>query len=390
MSSLDMAVKQVTSFFAVGAKPQLRELYLFVVLFSFAQALVAVFEPIFFYKQGLSLAWIAFYYALHYTLYTLVIPWGARFAARFGLERSLAVAMPIFVAYFLTLALIPLRPELFWVAPFLLTAHKMFYWPAYHANFTKHSDRKNQGTEISYMMAITSGVGILGPLVGGFVAALFGFPVLFVLAAITTLLAGMPLLATKERFRPARFPYATGWRIIFSRQHRRLALGMPGFGEQLVNMVFWPIFLVLIFGELEVVGVVASVSVLVATLLGFIVGELGDRYTPRRVVRWGLPVLLIGFLVRVLILTPLQALGGAVLAEVGQSVNKIPVLAILYANGKRAGALVYALALEQWQAAVKAGLAWGLMVLFSLVSVEVGFQTTFTIGAAFAFLYLFL
>src|SRR5688572_2294728 len=103
-------------FFAIHPRRQLRELYIFSVFFAFANSLILIFEPVFFYQLDMPLWLISGYYALHYALYLLLLPLGGMFAARFGLERSLAVSMPLFVTYFLTLAAMSARPGLFWVA----------------------------------------------------------------------------------------------------------------------------------------------------------------------------------------------------------------------------------------------------------------------------------
>jgi len=173
----------VQRIFSVHPRRELKELYIFSAFFSFANSLILIFEPVFFYKQEVPLYFIALYYALHYSLYVLLLPLGGKFAARFGLERSLAVSMPVFVIYFLMLAVMPNWPSLFWVAWIPLTCFKIFYWPAYNSEVSKYGDKKNRGTEMSWLFAVTRGVGMLGPLAGGLIITYLGFPVLFVLAA---------------------------------------------------------------------------------------------------------------------------------------------------------------------------------------------------------------
>jgi MFS family permease len=294
-------------FFAVKLKPELKELYWFSLIFSFASALITIFEPVFFYQQGFSLSFIALYYALHYTIYTVALPWGGKFAARFGLERSLSLSLPLFIAYFITLALIPQYPDLIWLAIVLLTVHKIFYWPAFHTTFAKFGDRHNRGTELSWMRVLQYGIGILGPLFGGIIAATLGFPVLFIIAAFLTLSSAVPLLMTKERFKPVSFSYAEPWRIIISRRYRNMSLAMMGMGENLIDLVYWPIFLFIILGATDTLGIVASINIMVMTGLSFVIGEMSDKYPRRHVLRMYLPFMVIGYLFRPLAVTPFQA-----------------------------------------------------------------------------------
>jgi len=378
------------SFFEIRASRQLKELYLFSLLFSFAFALITIFEPVFFYQQGFSLAKIALYYALHYTLYVLVMPFGAKFAARFGLERSLALSTPMFVLYFVALALIPEYPSFFWVALILLTTHKIFYWPAYHADFAKFSDGKNRGTELSWLTLIIYGTGILGPLLGGVIAAKFGFPVLFVFTGCTVLIAGIPMLRTTERFKITSFPYASAWRILRAKQHRGMAVAMLGMGEELVHLIIWPIFLFIALDSVEQLGFVTSFAVAVMTVWGFIVGELSDRAPKSNSLQRSVPWLVGGNISRVLAITFLPALIIDTFVRIATVKVRTPMLMKLYGEAKRVGPLRYSVAFETALAVAKAVTAWIFVGIFLATTPATGFIIVFWIGAVLAILYGFL
>lgn len=377
-------------FFVVHLKPELRELYLFSVLFSFASALILVFEPVFFYQQGKQLSTIALYYALHYTLYFFVLPFGGKFAARFGYERSLAISLPVFVLYFLSLAAMPTYPNLFWVALLLLTAHKIFYWPAYHAMFAKFGDAYNRGTELSWMHVLKYGVGIAGPMVGGGVATTFGFPVLFVVVAATVLLSAVPLLWTSERYQLTSFPYRTPWDLIRSRQHRGMVLAMAGMGEDLIDLVFWPLWLFMILGSAARLGILASIALGVMTILGFFVGEMADRYSRRKILLFHLPFLALSHLLRPLALTPLRALLTDTLSRMAFVGVTLPMTYRLYTRGLQAGILQYVVAFEMVLCIAKAATAWLLVWVFIAFVPYTAFSLTFILAAFFTLFYVFL
>ncbi|MEX2054884.1 MAG: MFS transporter [Candidatus Andersenbacteria bacterium] len=379
--------QRICAVFVLNSRPELKELFSFSLLFSFAFALIIIFEPVFFYQQGFSLAHIAGYYALHYLTYVLALPFGGKFAARFGLERSLAVSTPIYVLYFLMLAAMPTWPVLFWLSPWLLTLHKIFYWPAYHAHFAKFTDHKNRGTEQSWMRLIIYGTGIFGPLIGGSIAFTFGFPTLFVVAACTVLLAGIPLLKTQERFRIVSFPYTAAWKIIVHSRHRRMVLAMCGWADDLVYLVFWPLWLYLILGTTEALGLVASAAMVVMTLLGFLVGELIDRHSARKVLRWATPFVVVANIIKPWAVTPLRVLFANIFVQTANTYMVLPFTTQLYINAKRSGALAYALAFETVLAIAKATMAIGLVILFLNVAPETGLHIAFWIAAAISLLY---
>lgn len=367
-------------FFAVTPRRELKELYIFSALFSFAAAMITIFEPVFFYQEGFSLAMIALYYAMHYTLYTILLPFGGKFAAKFGLERSLSIAMPIFVLYFLTLSILPAFPGLYWVSWIILTLFKIFYWPAYHAAFAKFGDGGNRGTEVSFGYALRLGIGVLGPLIGGLIATYLGFPVLFVITAGIALFSGVPLLRTKEKFTSRPMDYWAAWKIIRSRQHRRMVLGTIGWAENLVDLMYWPVFAFIVLGSADKLGFVASFSVFIMASLAFFIGEMSDRFPRRAILRMHAPFVFLGYLFRLVASTPLRVLLTNTLALSANVGIKVPFFARVYSEARRIGSLRYMLALEIVVSLTKALFA----ILLFVIALNALPYTTFAVSFVLA------
>ncbi len=378
----------IRSLFAFRPRRQLRELYVFLLLFSFATALVTIFEPIFFYTQGIPIWKICVYYALHYTLYFFLMPLGAQFSARFGYERSLALSTPLFVLYFLLLAGLDGHISIFYLALVVLTCFKILYWPAYHATFITFTDGRNGGTEQSWVRFVEYGAGVLGPVLGGLVAEVYGFSVLFLASAATVALAGITLLKTKERYRAHEFEYTSPWRLIVSRRHRNMVVSMIGWGENFVYLALWPVWLIIIFRDVELVGVIASMSAVAATVLGFVIGELTDRFTAKRMVKFAVPLAVGSYVWRFFGVLPWHIVVGDVMARMSYVGVGIPFLARLYKQGRREDPLAYATAAEMVLALVKALLAAILAVVFLFFPVSMGFNVAFAAAAILTLFYL--
>lgn len=381
-------VRLWTSAFSLRLKPQLKELYLFSLLFSFAYALVAIFEPVFLYQEGFSFSFIAVYYAIHYILYAILLPIGGMFAARVGVERSIAISLPIFVVYFLTLAAIPTNHNLVYVAAVLLTLHKILYWPSFHANFAEFGDRKNRGTELSWMTLLRYGVGILGPLAGGFVATSFGFPVLFTAAAVLVLISVVPMLRTRDRAKPQKTTYMQPWKIISSVRNRSMVWSMIGWGENLIDAMFWPIFMFIVLGTAQALGVIASITAAIMTGMSFFIGEMSDRYSRRAIIRMHVPFMVVGNLLRPLASTFFGVLLTDTLARLAFTGVNLPSTYRLYVLADRSKRTVdYMVALELVLAIAKAVVAIGLAIVFALLLPYQAFVVTFIIAAVFSILY---
>jgi MFS family permease len=374
--------------FSLHVRRQIKELYLFLLISSFSWSLITIFEPVFLYKQGLTISFIALYYAIHYTTYVIMLPFGGKFAARFGFERSLAVSTPILIGYFLVLAAVPYFPTLIWIAPLILTLHKIFYWPALHATFAEYGFKKNQGTELSWQKIISYSMGIAGPLIGGLIVVYMGFSALFIFTALTLVAAGIPLLWTQEHCQKAVFPYKSPWKLIRQPGRRRFVISIAGWVENLVYLTIWPILLFVVLRDVILLGLVASASVAIMTIGSLYIGKLTDRHGAKRVLQWTSIFTAASYMLRVFAWVPLVAVVSDVWARMANTSIEIPYLAELYTSAKKeAQPLTYVLSFEMTLAAYKAVGAFLLVDIFLLFPPIVGFIITFTLAGVMALFY---
>lgn len=375
------------SLFSIHTKTELKHLYEFSTIFSFAFSLIIIFEPIFLYQQKFPLWFIGVYYGLHYLLYILLLPFGGKFAARFGLDRSLVVSLPFFVLYILTLAAIPQVRMLVWVGIIFLTLHKIFYWPAFHAMMSEFGDGKNRGTELSWMSFIRYGVGVLGPFIGGAIAEILGFPTLFVFASVLVLASALPLLRTPDEYRRSSFAYREPWKVIFAPRYRTITFTMLGWGENLVDMVYWPLFLFLVLGGTEKLGIYFSIALAVMTGIGFFIGDFTERYSRQRIVRAYLPFMVLGYLFRPLALGHARVVLTDTLSRVSFAGVMIPMMYELYGVSKRGGSLRFGVSLEMLIAITKACTAFTLALVFFFVAPYPAFVVAFILAGLLCLLY---
>lgn len=379
----------ISSLFIFRPRKELKELYGFSLLYSFASSLILIFEPIFFYSEGFSLAQIALYYAAHYAIYFLLLPLGTKFAGKFGMERSLSVSMPIFVVYFLLLASMSNAPWIFYLSWIILAVFKTFFWPAYNAEISKFGDKNNRGTEISWFYAVKMGVGVLGPVIGGFVVSVFGFPTLFIITAAMALFAAVPLLKTKENYRPRKIKYGEPWKIVTKSKDKTLRWGMIGWGSHLVNSVYWPIFMfILLSGATDLIGILVSVNVLVMTMLGFFIGEMSDRYSRKKIIKLNIPFFVISSLIRPLSNTTGNIWLADMLGKAAYIGVDIPMWHRLYSKAQSNSHIKYATAIEMVICVYKGITALALAAIFSLTLPYTGFLLAFALAGLLTIFYI--
>ncbi len=331
----------VGEFFTKQISRQVRELFASSLILNLALSMISIFEPVFlynFFSQTLnlrgSLMAIAWFYLGVYVIYFFIMPWGAKFCRRYGYENSMALSSLFQIAfYFGLLALnggyLPLL-----LVVFLYALAKTFYWPAYHANFAKFSTDGEQGRQISNLYVIQSIIYIIGPLIGGLILNFFSFKVLFVSVSVLILASNVPMLITPESFEPKKFAYF-GFFKSWWRDFRR-GRGLPhlAFGEELVLLVFWPVFMFLVANDYLSLGIISASSIFLTTIALLFVGRWSDRGNKKILLHYGSIFYFFSWLFKILVRTPWGIVLVDVYGRISRNFISVPVTASLYHDAK--------------------------------------------------------
>ena len=277
----------IKSFLPHHMKRQVRELFISTTLVNLALALVMIFEPIYLHQIGYSLQKIMFFYLITYVLYFFLMPLGGKFARRKGYEIGMLIGTFLFIAYYIGLFLIGQYEILFYVAPVILALQKTFYWPAYHADFAHFSDATEEGREVSAMNVASSLVYIIGPATAGLIIATWGYGTLFVVASVLFLGSNIATLATREKFTPQGFSYKKVYKDLFSKKNRNDFFAYIGYGEELIVLVIWPVFISIIIIDMFDLGLIVALATLITTLVTLYIGKLTDSRNKRKILSLG-------------------------------------------------------------------------------------------------------
>lgn len=375
-------------YFSKHPSRELSGLYLSVGIMDFANSAVALFEPIYLWTRGYGLTHILLFYAAVYLLYALLIPLGGRIAARLGFEHSIFISQFFFIAYYLALFALPHFPQLIYIAPLIFAIQKSLYWPAYHADFALFSAREQRGREVSGYLTLNAFVTILGPIFGGLLVKFSGFTGLFIVVAVLFLISTIPLLRMKEVYDPAPFSYKKYWKLLWKPTHRQSAVAYLGFGEELVALVLWPIFVFVIIGGYADTGFVIAASTLITSILVLLIGKASDKPSKVGVLQIGSWAASFVWLFRVLFrFTPLSLVAADAAGRTAKNLVVVPMLAMTYEHGVREDPLAIAVYFEQSLAIGKLLMALALIGLAQLMDFWVA---AFTMSAFASLLYQFL
>jgi hypothetical protein len=364
---------------------EVRELFMSRALRDFAVALVMVFEPIYLYREGFGVIAILAFYAVLYALFFFLLPLGYRIARQRGYEKTMALSTPFLILYYLAFFGIAWDWRFIFLALAALAIEKMLYWPAYHSDFALWHKGSESGREVAGMAAILSLTGALAPLIGGAVIALGGFTSLFLLVAVILVISNIPMLLTPERVEPEPVPYWPAVRRVFKHQNRRHFWAFMGFGEELIALVLWPVFIGIAVPDLLSLGAIITLAMAVKLAITLYVGGLVDEGARMPVLRNGVVFSAASWLIRPLANGPLGVFLFDSFYRVSVNMTIVPITAITYDNALDKGGTEYIVFFEMVLSLAKIAACLLGMLVFWLV--PDGWWIIFLIAGAFTVLY---
>lgn len=358
---------------------------------SAATGLLGVFMPIFLYEKfDLSLQSVMLFYIIGFVLYVVTVQPGARLMSRFGLKTSMIFSTPFLILYYLILYFVADNPWrlLLW-AVMVLNVFRMLYWVPYHTEFAEFTDRTNRGKQIGFLASITAIIGILTPIISGFVIDRFGFQSLLVIVMILLGLSFFPLMITRQVREKFSLGYFETFRLLFTKKRRILiAYGSEG-AEAAVGLVIWPIFMYQIFeGNYLEIGAVSTLVIFATVIIQLFMGKYTDKMPKRRLLHWGTFVYSIGWVFKVFVQTGYGLFLASTYHNLAKAVMRTPFDALTYEQMADAGHYV-----DEISVLREISLNLGRVVMFVALLILVSFismNTIFWLGAVFALLINFL
>ncbi len=326
-------------FIATRSSREVRRLMSSVAILDFAVAAISLFEPIYLYTLGFSLIQILLYYAAIYVLYLFLLPLGGKIANNLGFNHVITLSSPFLIAYYLSLFAIKYHPLFMILAIIVYPVQKILYWPGYHSELSRYGDDGERGREISNISSLSALVSILGPLFGGVMIAAVGFPALFAIAGMLILASNIPLMSLPEKMLHSGFKYGEAFKRLASHERRRDAIAMLGYGEELLALVIWPIFIYVFLKGYVATGALVSASILLSTIAVLYIGRIADLQSRHAVLRTGVIFTAASWIVRLFIRTSLGLLGVSVFYGVSRSMLGIPFLSLVYSRAGRSATM---------------------------------------------------
>jgi hypothetical protein len=369
---------------AAHANRELRRLMASYSILNFSTSAVSLFEPIYLYSLGFSLSQILLFYLAVYVGYFFLLPIGAKFTYHLGLHHAMLLSSPFLVVYYLSLYAIKFHWLFIILAIFSLILQKILYWPAFHSEVVNFGSDGERGKEISTLSSLSYLSAFLGPAFGGVMIAAIGFPALFAVAAMLIIASNIPLITLPEIRRVADFNYFAAMKRLVEPGMRRFTLAMFGYGEELILMVIWPIYIFLVLKGYAATGAVVSLSLILSTVAILYIGRLSDLRGCRGLLKTGVIFTAASWIGRLFLRTNLGIFGADGFYRVARNLLGIPLASLVYARARAGQVMETIIAFEMALAVGKilaAGAGIAVLALFqqnfSALFILAGVMTAF-------------
>ncbi len=371
-------------YFAVAISQQIGELYASTAIADLAIALVLLFEPIFLYDVlGFSVIEVLLFFAAVYALYIVLIPFGAKIISRYGYDHGIFFSIPFQIIFWVLLFGAQDNFKLIYFAPLAFAIEKSLFWPSFHAIVARFARDGQRGREFSVLYAIVNLMQIGGPFVGGLLAEHYGLGATLIVASLIYSCSFIPLFLTREVFTPRIYKFRDTWQLY--KTYPLKFIGYMGFGEELLALTIWPIFIYTVVSDYQDLGALVTVSTLVATILALYIGKVTDLHSKRLMIKIGSFFYGLVWLARLIVTTAFGVFAVDALSRTSKDLVFIPLSTVTYERAEASHILPYVVFFEQSLSIGKFLAAVVGIIVFALTG---SFVALFIAAAVFSLLYM--
>ncbi|MEZ4200755.1 MAG: MFS transporter [Candidatus Paceibacterota bacterium] len=302
-----------------------------------AAALVAIFVPIFLYQTAREQFYIVgLYYALLSFLYVVLLVPGMHLTNLIGFSRALIIGGVFSVLQYAVMYFMNADNLYTLLIPFTIAVvgFRIFHWVPYHVDFTLFTDKGERARVVSLSFATIAFMGVIGPILAGFIIKHAGYEALFLVTVV--LLAAATVSYTLVPSTDVHFDwtYLHTLKELFSQDRRGVVMGEFANGAEVaITLIVWPIFLFeVLAGDVFSIGAVSTVVVALTIVIQLLVGRYLDKRkgNNEKTLRVGSTLYAVGWIFKIFVLSTAQIFFVGLYHNIVKIFTKTPFSAILY------------------------------------------------------------
>lgn len=280
-----------------GPDPNLRKLYMMRVIRDLVHTITIFFLPIFLYQYGSELELLrgyglstvqrgmlligGYYLVMRLIMVVVGIPAG-QIARKLGLTKTLLLAHSMRLFAFVGLLLATQNVGYLVLSVVAEAFHTALFWPSYLTVLTEKTSFKSMSRDLGLLQFFLQLTAVIAPASSGYLAAHFGFEVLFLLAIICTLVGGGILLLMDIDALHDVVSWKEFREWVKERSFLRLTASFAG--RYLYDSVLhiWPLYVFLVLGSIDRVGYLYTASLFLTMLVVFFAGLYMESSKPNK------------------------------------------------------------------------------------------------------------
>jgi MFS family permease len=311
---------------------ELRDLYVAMSLKTLSLSMIGIFIPLFLMiDRNFSLNEVVLFYVWNVIAMMLFTPFAGKFSSKFGLKKSIVLAAPMFIIFYLGLHNFEnLGISINYLA-ILLGISSALYWTPFMTHFIRKSDKKHRSEEVGFLSGVTIMSTMAGPFLGGLIITMYGFNMLFFIVSLLMFLSIFPMLLIKETHEPFKCTLKDLVNLSKKGSFKLMALG----GANIAEMVFWPVFLFSTINVYAKMGLVFFVAELSSFFGSFFFGAVENRQRLLRLLKWGAGISVIIWISRIFFEGALLLATVTVIGAFLHSMIEVPFDTLAYDSYKR-------------------------------------------------------
>jgi len=231
-----------------------------------------------------------------------------------------------------------LSPENLWVLVGPLTIaiviFRIFHWVPFHVDFALFTTKGERGKQVSLSFAAIAFMGVIGPILAGFIIANAGYDALFGTAVVLLIAATVSYAFVPETPTYFEWGFSETWKKLFSPEMRGIVTGEFANGaETVVNLIVWPIFLYEVLqGDLFEIGAVSTIVVGATIFIQLFFGRYLDREgsSKEKTLKVGSTLYAIGWIFKIFVLSAAHVFFVGLYHNIVKIFTQTPFSAIIY------------------------------------------------------------
>lgn len=249
-------------------------------LFYFSDCMLAIVLPIFVYKLFGTPSAIFLFSFVWNILYLCLFPLIFNKAMLSGKPKYFMMCGVIFYILMQVMLSITTTDHLILMIPatLLYTLYVSFYWMVRHWFFSVNTDYEKIGKQVSYIGIIRLIIGLIAPIIGGWLSFFVSFNVTFTLGSIAGLLSIVPILFFNAPPHPRGYDWKKIRQVLKKPELKsiRSAYFFEGISVYAISTC-WVLAFTIFLGNIKQFGIIVGITTFVAILLTRLSGHIFDK-----------------------------------------------------------------------------------------------------------------